>query len=409
MVSSEANAPRRSLSADENIRLLWEWVSGTTLGELAIKYLHYDRQSPLGTRACAMHRYLRQLVEQCGIDTGIPLGDIRQDSELVESVLSRLREHSQSETSGDGVDLSRRGDHSNNDVRASIAVHEPEPVEPKEHLGSGNGHRTTPRRTDHKILVLSDLHIPFTCNPMLEAAFHEHGDADEVVLLGDIWDMYAVSRFGKDRQIDVVEELETGTSLITSLLDRFPKVVVVLGNHDTRPVRWVERENPQMLPLVLSPLEYVKYRLVTERRDHLLERLVIPTYTVSGSHPEYPIVTNHVYLVGDALLGHFEVSRKGPATTSYRLAMEWLPFWGPMIGADGIRVLVQGHVHRLSKCQYGPYLLIESGCCAHLMGYTIRAPLAYSVPGVGYVVLHQRDGVTDFNRSGYYVYQEIYQ
>jgi predicted phosphodiesterase len=361
-----------------------------------------------------MHRYLRQLVEQCGIDAGIPLGDIRQDSELVESVLSRLREQSQrdqarSEASDGGAGLSQRGDRPEDGIRCSIAVHGPEPVEPEERLRSENGHCTAQRRGDHKILVLSDLHIPFTCNPMLEEAFHEHGDADEVVLLGDIWDMYAVSRFGKDRQIDVVEELEIGTRLITDLLERFPKVVVVLGNHDTRPVRWVERENPQMLPLVLSPLEYVKYRLVTEHREHLLERLVTPTYTVSGSHPEYPIMTNHVYLVGDALLGHFEVSRKGPANTVYRLALEWLPFWGPMIGADGIRVLVQGHVHRLSKSQYGPYLLIESGCCAHLMGYTVRAPLSYSVPGVGYVVLYQRDGVTDFNRSGYYVYQEIYR
>ena len=377
-----------------------------------MKYLRYDPHAPLGTRASAVHRHLRQLFELTGIDPSIPLGDVRQDQELMQSVLEKLKRLASLDSdavssldrpvTGHSHHCDGRRCGSNCPSRAAATARDG----PSSSMESGahNGNHS-----DRKVLVLSDLHIPFTCDQLIQHALAEHADADEVVLLGDIWDMYAVSRFGKERQIDVIVELEQGTALILQLLERFPKVVVVLGNHDTRPVRWVERENPQMIPLVLSPLEYVRYRLVRDRQEHLLERLVVPEYTVTGSHPGYPVRTNYVYLVGDALLGHFEVSRKGPSTTVYRLATEWLPFWGPMVGAERVRALVQGHVHRLSKCQFGPYLLIESGCCAHVMGYTVRSPLAYSVPGVGYVVLYQKDGVTDFNRSGYYVYQEIYR
>lgn len=352
----------KNLEPHQIRQLVEEWVAGVTLGDLAIRYLGYSASDSLGTRAAAVHRLLKQLFDQAGL-SHLPLAAIRKNRLLVDSLFS---------PSG----------------REQV-----QPIE-QPHRPAGS----------RKILVLSDLHIPFHNMEMIDWAVTTERDADELVLLGDLWDMYAASRFVKNRRIDVLEELEIGYSMLVDWLQQFERVVVVVGNHDTRPARLVMREHVEVAPLLLSPLEYVKYRMVSDGQAHLLERLVEPRYLVRGSHPSYPVVTDFLYVVGDAVLGHFEVSRKGPGMTAYRLAMEWLPTWGPLVGVEQARVLVQGHVHRLSKGIYGKTTIIESGCCAHVLDYVTQYPLSYAPPSIGYVVLYQDDGVTDINRSGYMAY-----
>lgn len=366
----------RPISPDDAERLVEEWAAGATLGDLAIRYLGYSARDPLGTRASAVHRFLRDLFDSTGYSSW-SLHDIRRSYQQERHrILPLFRSSVQASRSEEAA---------------------PQPVQPQ----------PRPECGVRKILVLSDLHIPFHHVEMIDWAITRESDADELVLLGDIWDMYAASRFVKNRGIDVVEELEIGYELLLGWLSHYERVVVVLGNHDLRPTRLVAREHPEVLPLVFNPLDYVRYQLIAQGRQDLLERLVQPSYPVRGSHPDRPVSTECLYLVGDAVLGHFEVSRKGPANTVWRLAMEWLPVWGPLVGAVDVRVLVQGHVHRLSKSLYGKLTIIESGCCSHVLDYTIHSPLAYGPPGLGYVVLYQQDGCTDVNRSGYFVY-DIY-
>lgn len=262
--------------------------------------------------------------------------------------------------------------------------------------------RTKSVGNQQKILVLSDLHIPFHHEEAIRWALETHADADVVVLLGDLLDMYSASRFSKDRLIHPLDELMQAAALIELLAKEFPRVVILEGNHDTRAVRRLQTTAPELAPLLLHPFDYLRY---VWSDGQLLERypnveFPVMEIDVGGG---YPVRTRHLTKIGDALLGHFERSLKGPGRTVYGLAVDWLSQWEHFLfGAGSIRVLVEAHVHRLAKLQWGRLTLFESGCMSRLMQYVISDP-RYAPPSTGGVVLVQRDGVTDINASNYFV------
>ena len=379
------------------VAVLSDWIHRVPLSDIAIKHLGYDERTSVGTRASAAHRYIRRMLRRLNIHIQKSLNEAISQV----GVLLHYNERMEWGAVEPGLET-----HEEDIARRSDVVVEKSDNKPKRGTTrhTENHHHTF--HGDYKILVLSDLHIPFHHRELIDMAISEHGDADELVLLGDIWDMYSVSRFQKEISIDLRTELQQSVEMFERLLNRFRRVVVVVGNHDIRAVKWIQKENPAMAPLVARPIDYVRSAMAVDGKHRLLDKLVTPTYLIKGSHSDYPVEVDYLYLVGDAVLGHFELSRKGPSATSYRLALEWLPQWLPLITDRNVRFLVQGHVHRLSKAVFGPYTLVESGCCAHVMGYSLRSPV-YSSPGLGYVVLHQVDGKTDPNRSGYVMY-DIY-
>ncbi len=255
-----------------------------------------------------------------------------------------------------------------------------------------------------KILVLSDLHVPFHNVELLTSAIREHSDAHTVVLLGDFLDMYSASRFSRSRHISIEEELRQAAAILEVLSSTFQRVIVLEGNHDTRAQRWLQTNRPEIGPLLLHPFEYIRYRWSEEGVTARYQNVEFHCSHVQTSGPESPVALRHFILIGDALLGHFERSLKGNARTVQTLALEWLPQWeGYLFGVGQVRVVVQAHVHRLSKVQWGRYTLFECGCIADVMKYALVDP-KFGAPQPGYVVLYQRNGVTDVNRSQYISY-----
>jgi predicted phosphodiesterase len=90
-----------------------------------------------------------------------------------------------------------------------------------------------------RVLVLSDIHLPHHCEESLELAL-EYGDKfqpDCVLINGDLFDFYQLSRFDKDPTKEKVShELECGKQLFEHLAKRYPKAQIVykMGNHDER-------------------------------------------------------------------------------------------------------------------------------------------------------------------------------
>lgn len=92
---------------------------------------------------------------------------------------------------------------------------------------------------NNRILVLSDVHIPFHDNKAIRLAI-EYGhkiDANTILLNGDIFDFYAGSKFVKDsRIVNWKAEIESGKQFIEYIIAEFPKAKIIfkIGNHEER-------------------------------------------------------------------------------------------------------------------------------------------------------------------------------
>jgi predicted phosphodiesterase len=88
-----------------------------------------------------------------------------------------------------------------------------------------------------RVLVLSDLHIPFHSHAALQVAidFGRKEKCDTVYLNGDSLDFYQLSRFVKDpRERDAFDEIQTFKSIMRILEKNFKRRYYKEGNHDER-------------------------------------------------------------------------------------------------------------------------------------------------------------------------------
>ncbi len=236
-------------------------------------------------------------------------------------------------------------------------------------------------------------------------ALQEHADAHTVVLLGDVLDMYSASRFSRSRHVDPLEEIEKAAVLLDFIARNFPRVVVLEGNHDSRPVRWIRNTRPELSGLLLHPYEYLRYVYGDGGLVRRYENVVFPRAVMRTG--EHEVGSGSFFVEGDALFSHLERSLKNPGRTAMALVQEWLPQWESMLGRK-IRVFIQAHVHRLAKMQWGRYTIVECGSMTRPHQYMLDDP-RYHPPYVGYVTLVQRDGVTDINSVNYTVIEGGYR
>jgi predicted phosphodiesterase len=104
-----------------------------------------------------------------------------------------------------------------------------------------------------KILLLSDIHIPYQDNEAIEAACNyglEQG-CDTVFLNGDILDFYGLSFHEKDprNRPTIADELEMGRKFFKWLRNKFKKQTIyfITGNHEARLERYLRVKAPELL------------------------------------------------------------------------------------------------------------------------------------------------------------------
>ena len=93
--------------------------------------------------------------------------------------------------------------------------------------------------TGDRVLLLTDIHVPYHNVPALSAAISwaKKRDPDTILLNGDTLDFFMLSRFMKDpKKRSFSGELEIFTELIQVLRREFPKARIVFkdGNHEDR-------------------------------------------------------------------------------------------------------------------------------------------------------------------------------
>ena len=132
----------------------------------------------------------------------------------------------------------------------------PEPADPTAALPGSWAEDYPPfaLETPARVLVLSDVHIPFHVPKALEAAveYGRKNGADTVLLNGDVCDFHTISRYDHDgSKLTYTEEVEAGRQFLRYLRGKFPKARIVFkeGNHDERLAKYILGRAPALFGL----------------------------------------------------------------------------------------------------------------------------------------------------------------
>lgn len=113
------------------------------------------------------------------------------------------------------------------------------------------------RRTPHvmsakRVLILSDLHVPYHDETSLESALSTGIDfrADGVILNGDICDFFGCSRWERDpREVNLAQEIALTKDVLRTVRECFPDAEIVwkMGNHEERYEHYLWKKAPELL------------------------------------------------------------------------------------------------------------------------------------------------------------------
>ena len=247
-----------------------------------------------------------------------------------------------------------------------------------------------------KILTLSDLHFPFALVDELNKAVELHKDADVVVINGDMLDGYAFSTYGRAKRIAALKEYRAAFEFIRELSERFPKVVIVSGNHDRRPAKTLARNDFEKdATQILRPdlLARIANGEVLNEAGEMVEMLAFDNVLYQKYDSWYVRIGQTIFCHPDAYQGG------NPGATVTRLC----DYFNKRIGGDKFDSVVVGHTHRLYKGIVMNKLLIEQGAMAARMPYQHKSDLRFPHAMNGYAVIYQdSEGNTDFSESRIY-------
>lgn len=193
-------------------------------------------------------------------------------------------------------------------------------------------------------LIISDVHVPFECKKSLEVfkAYAKDNMPETLVLLGDILDLFSVSKYdkcmrGKD---GLPEELEAGRAFFREMREIFPdaRIIFTMGNHEDRYQAFLVNKAPELIGID----EFRMERLLA------LESLDIEFYD-----------SNTPVKLGELVLTHGSLARKGAGSSVRGLREKY-----------GNVPIIQGHVHKSSvayvRTMDDHHLMIENPCMAKL-------------------------------------------
>jgi predicted phosphodiesterase len=250
-------------------------------------------------------------------------------------------------------------------------------------------------KTLTKILSLSDIHFPFARLDFLEQILEEHGDADILVINGDLMEGYLFSTYEKDERVLTIDEYNAAFMFVYLCSKLFPKVVLVEGNHDDRAGRALSKAGISKDSLSVFNLSLMGRIANGERLDSqgkLIEKIHLDNVFFEQHESWY-------VRIGKTLFIH--PSTMGSAKPGFTVA-GWNEKFSTRYSPGEYDSIVCGHTHQIYKGIVNNTLLIEQGCLAGLLTYSWSRRALYKGNGQnGYAVIYQdQDGNTDFNKSG---------
>jgi predicted phosphodiesterase len=247
-----------------------------------------------------------------------------------------------------------------------------------------------PKGKLHKVVSISDLHIPWVNENVISDMLSKHSDADTLVINGDLLDQYSVSKWSKEKQILLQHEYEMAMEYLLEFSKTFKNIVLTRGNHDSRLQSKFANELDPNVMFMVNPdmLDRLKNGYVY---DHKRSKLV-KKYNFNNIH--YAGGLSGWYAkVGNCIFAHPKSGSKIPMRMATNTADYFLE-------KEDYDAIVIGHTHKIGKIVWKGKLLIEQGCCCLPMDYEADAAMKYSQQAFGYCVMYMNaKGEVDFNKS----------
>jgi UDP-2,3-diacylglucosamine pyrophosphatase LpxH len=144
--------------------------------------------------------------------------------------------------------------------------------------------------------VLSDIHVPYHSLEALTCAIKHlrENSIDCLILNGDIFDFYAISRHEKEKDLrDFAKEIEMGRNFLQKIRDIFPLIPIYykMGNHENRWQRYLNEQAEEFAQL--HEMQFEQF--------FRLDKLEI-TYVMSGGMNPSQSTFNKMFC--NTLIGH---------------------------------------------------------------------------------------------------------
>lgn len=242
-----------------------------------------------------------------------------------------------------------------------------------------------------RVLVLSDLHVPFHLEDEILKIVNKHKDTiSRIVFAGDIMDCFSVSSFPKDYHIPLTQELDLTSSLLKKIDRLTPNIPKVLffGNHEYRFRRFLANQEFDLATFFdTNILQIIKkgfsYRTIGNKKR-----------TVSPLSDNFTVIDSWFYQYQDVIFAHPTNFSRIPMKTAHNT---YLYFQNNGYKFNAVAI---GHTHKLGNFHIGPSLVSELGCLCQTMDYANRGNINNTPQVNGYGLYTFQDGKCLVDQSG---------
>lgn len=244
-----------------------------------------------------------------------------------------------------------------------------------------------------KVLILSDLHIPYQLDDILDIVVKHKDEITKIVFNGDIIDCKPISKYAELGRGSLIDEMAYCHELLKAIDDLTPNAekIMIRGNHEQRMSRYMA-SNPSQLNSLHT--DNVLREIIDgfKKVDHSKGQV---TYYEKLNN--YVLIDDWFYQYNDVIFCHPISFSKIPSRTAYN-AVEYFVRSGYDFNA-----CIVAHTHHYGACKNLGKFSFESGCLCKPMSYASSGKLAYVPQDCGYHLCVFKDGKYDFNKSRQFI------
>lgn len=243
-----------------------------------------------------------------------------------------------------------------------------------------------------KVLILSDLHIPYNRDDILDIVSKHKDEISTLVIGGDVVDCYSCSSFPTLEPLPLVEEMAACHKILKQTQDMTPNVrrILIKGNHEERYKKHLIKISSELNKLHSDNIlkEIVKG---FEHNDRANGKVI------KYDRLDYEVVDNWWCMVNKTIIAH-PISFSRVAAKTAQMALDYFV----ERGHDFDSVLI-AHTHKISSAiKYGKYSY-EIGCLCKTQDYSESGRLTYERIHNGYFLAVYVNGQFDPNESRQYI------
>ena len=244
-----------------------------------------------------------------------------------------------------------------------------------------------------KILVLSDLHVPYNRDDLLDIVAKHKDEISMIVFNGDIIDCKPISKYNELGRGSLSDEMARCHEILKQINDMTPNVkkVLVQGNHEIRLAKYMATNPSELNDLHTDNVlrEIVEgFKVVNHEKGQV---------TYFGKLDNYEVLDTWYFVDRGVVYCHPISFSKIPARTAYN-AVEYFV----RNGFDFNTCLV-AHTHHYGACRNLGKYCVETGSLCAPQPYASTGKLTFVPQDSGYHLVVLKNGKYDVNLSRNYL------